>query len=224
MRLNQPNLGHYFVHNCMLQVKGMNSDDIKILLASLNHLPSSLFKNTTTIYIFSPEEDLKSNFNSTFYNGIVTVNLKTVKDGEDLLKLVIHELFHSLEPEIKNENDPMFGVYQRVEQEYMTKKVALLTLLKNDPGVNKKPKPEYWKQIDFSNDFDNYLYSEVTYPVLQFKLENLFPSPYSITSLSEYMCVGLEIYLFENREWINNYCPELYDLLKTLVPMKQEIA
>lgn len=214
MKLQKPNMGIYNVYGTNIQIKGMESDKIDSLLEKLKRLPATLFDYADQIFIYKPNEELQKDFSSTYTQGIIVINLNTVNSEQELLKLVVHELFHSIEAEIRNESNELFGVYKEVEKEYLAKKRKLLINLRDDPSVLEKPRSKYWKLIDFNSEFDYYLYNIITYPILQFKLGNYFPSPYSVTSISEYMCVGLEVYLFEDKNWLAAHCPALYNLIQ----------
>lgn len=211
-----PNIGIYKVYNTLLKINGLDGAEIRTLMSQVNKLPETLFQNCQTIFIFN-SNDPQPEFNSSYSYGTITINLNTVKNKNNLIKLITHELFHSLEEIIKDQQGPYFGVYQSVEREYKFKRKKLLNTLNSDPNVKNKPHPKFWNTIEFSNEFDSYLYHDVTYPVLQFKIKDYFPSPYAATSISEYMSVGMEIFLFEDSNWLKVFCPELYRLILKVI-------
>lgn len=209
------------IFNTDLVFNGLEHEYITELMTELKKLPSTLFKYTHQIKLYYPQESFDKDFHSKESYGLISINLNEINDSKELFKTILHELTHSLEEELfKNENSSLHSLYKETITEYLAKKRRLLINLRDDKGILEKPRSKYWKVIDFNDEFDNYLYNVITYPVLYFKISNLFPSPYAITSISEYICIGIEIFLLENKEWLKQYCPILYNLIDNLLNFK----
>lgn len=201
------------IYNTEVYVKGLT--DVSSLIDMLKKLPSVLFSETDRIFIHNAKQF--DGFDSTYTHGIIEIDIDSVQSLDQLGKLIVHELVHSLESIIKESTHPYNKEYVQTEQEYIQKRTNLLNKLNTDPNIHEKPSLEFFETINYSKDFDDYLYNVITYPVLQFRINNIFPSPYAITSISEYICVGFEIYLFENNEWLKIHCPSLYELIQRIL-------
>ena len=66
------------------------------------------------------------------------------------------------------------------------------------------PPESLQKQIDFTNEIDDYLYDELGYGLVSSLSNGLFVSPYSITSMREYFATGFEEYFSGNKKNLKN--------------------
>lgn len=180
----------------------------------IKNIPKYMYSNIKTIYIHNSEGLQSKNLDSLHNdNGIIEINSNSVKNIQDLLKLLIHELYHSIEHDIKIKYSSLF---YSVCNEYKTNKNQILDKINSDPRLV-KPKPEYYNILDYNAEFDEYLINTITYPVLYTRMTDLFATPYAITSISEYIAIGFEIFLFENKEWVSIYNPQLYNLINSIM-------
>ena len=202
----------FSIYNCNVYIKflNLNLDEIK---SSLFNLPKYLYKNITRIYIYPSKELNKDHIESITSNGIIEVNSNSCKDVKSLMKLIIHELYHANQDQIKSEFPEE---YQAALYEYQIKRNNVLSKIKQQNFL-KQPKPQYFQETDYSKEFDDYLLNQVTYASLYNRIIDIFPNPYSMTSIDEYIAVSFEIFLFENREFVYNICPEVSKLIERVL-------
>lgn len=194
----------FFISRLPLNLQEVKSDIMK--------LPSFLFSEVNKVYIYNSEDLDNYNLDSSYGNRIVKIDSSKIESRKDLMKTLIHELYHSIQKSIKETFREQF---EKVCIEYLTKKKHVLDIFKHDARFQ-SPEEKYYTEIFYSESFDNYLYNILTYRVLNNRLKDYFPSAYSITSVDEYMAVCFEIFFFENQKWLSIYCPEVFELIKTI--------
>lgn len=189
------------IGQCNLNFKNIK----KFLVTNIN---KTLFKNIDIIYLY----DLKDPEVKAYYeSGMVVVNSVVVKDDKDFIKTFLHEVIHSLLSEIKqSESIPL------VIQEYLRKRGKVLNKLLTYPNSETKFNSEYIN-LEHDEEFESYLKDKITYQIVYPVSHIYFPSPYAISSINEYICIGFEIYHLENKTWLQEYCPELYNLVEKII-------
>lgn len=193
------------VNISVVGVSTLNFKNIrKFILTNLN---KNLFKNIDVIYLY----DLKDPEVKAYYeNGMIVVNLPLVKDDKDFIKTVLHESIHSIMAEIRQ-----LDLISLVTEEYLRKRGKVLNKLlsynNSDPKFNSN-----YSNIEYDEEFESYLKDKITYQIVYPISYIYFPSPYAISSLNEYLCIGFEIYFLENKSWLQEFCPELYKLIETV--------
>lgn len=194
----------FFVSRLPLNIQDVKSDIMK--------LPPFLFTEVNKVYIYNSSDLDNYDLDSSYGNRVVKIDSSKIETRKDLMKTLIHELYHSIQKSIKETFREQF---EKVSLEYLTKKKHILDIFRNDSRFT-APKEEYYTEIFYTEEFDHYLYKVLTYRVLNNRLKDYFPSAYSITSVDEYMAVCFEIFFFENPKWLSMYCPEVFELIKTI--------
>jgi Mlc titration factor MtfA (ptsG expression regulator) len=83
----------------------------------------------------------------------------------------------------------------------------------------KTPKSVFM-DIEYSEEFDKFLYKQVGYDKLSSLMMGLFISPYAATSLSEYFATGFaEFYTNSDHKYLQKIGPSLY---KKLILLQSE--
>tara|TARA_Y100000310_G_scaffold324709_1_gene386947 strand:+ start:720 stop:1385 length:666 start_codon:yes stop_codon:yes gene_type:complete len=174
----------------------------KILKKIENLIPRAFLYEVESIFVGQFDEFYKKNVNAFFENGAIHVTNQQDND-EDMLDDIIHEIAHAVEVGFPLD---IYG-NQAIRDEFLGKRKRLyktLSLENYDVGIDD------FLELDFSEEFDNFLYIEIGYPELRKLSSGLFPSPYSITSLREYFAIGFEkIFLGQSAE-IKSCCPLLF--------------
>ena len=133
----------------------------------------------------------------------------------DLIDDLIHEIAHA------NETNYAHIVYEddRLETEFKHKRASLYRILKN---LDSYEVPlNLVSEINYDRRIDDFLYKEVTYPVLNQLTSNLFSSPYAATSIREYFAKGFEEFYLGNRHRLKEVSPALYNKLIILDSMEE---
>jgi len=194
----------FFISNLSLNIEHVKKD--------IYRLPAFLYSEVNKIYIYNAEDLDNYDLDSSYGNRIIKIDSSKIESRKDLMKSLIHELYHSIQLSIKNKFSKQF---EEVCLEYLNKKKHILDIFKNDPRF-KPPEQVYYTNIFYNEDFDNYLYNIIGYKVINNRLKDYFPSSYSITSIDEYIATCFEIFYFENNKWLSIYCPEVFNLIKII--------
>lgn len=194
----------FFVSRLNLNLEEVKSDILK--------LPKFLFTEVNKIYIYDSDDLDNYDLDSSYGHRIIKIDSSKIETRTDLMKTLIHELYHSIQKEIK----VTFNVqFENTCLEYLKKKKNILDIFQADPRF-KSPEESFYTELFYDDAFDQYLYKTITYPVLNNRLKDYFPSAYSITSIDEYIAVCFEIFFFESRKWLRIYCPEVFELIETI--------
>ena len=171
-------------------------------------IPSHLLSGIDIIYIGQFDIFKERDINAVYEDGAIYVTNEQDSD-QDMIDDIIHELAHSVEETftefIYDEND--------LKSEFLRKRTKLFVLLE---AYNYSPPEALKTSYHYDVDLDKYLYKTVGYDVLWNFISNLFPSPYSITSLREYFAVGFEYYFMGEKDTIKKVSPSLYSKLENL--------
>ena len=184
-----------------------------VLLTLEKIIPEHLLNDIDYIVIGSHPEFKKRKINAFYRDGVIyTTNEQD--DDADIIDDIIHELSHSLESLYINQ---IYGDLH-LENEFLGKRKRLFQHLKYD-GEDVKIKdfmnPEYsWK-------FDKHLLKDIGYKKILMNSQDLFVSPYAVTSLREYYATGFDEYFLGDREYLENICPVLFSKMELL--LNQEI-
>lgn len=186
---------------------------VKEIINRINqNIPNSLLNMIDGVYVGDFKELKNRNIQAMFKDGAIYVssfkNIPYVSE-QLIVNDICHELGHALEEKFYDE---IYGD-GKIEREYEGKKRKLLSLLKFD-GHNIDSSLFFSdKKVD---EFDNFLYNELTYDKLSSYISGLFMGPYSVTTIREYFANGLEDYLLGDKEYLKKISPVLYKKIKEI--------
>ena len=81
---------------------------------------------------------------------------------------------------------------------------------------------DYYQNVEYNIEFDNFLYKEVGYPKLSTLSQHIYASPYAATSLREYFATGFVEYLMGDRNYLRSVSPALYKKIEYLIGEENE--
>ena len=178
--------------------------DLELVLQKIEEkVPQFLFDDIDSIFIgqftFLKEKEV----DAIYENGAIYITNEQ-DDGDDFMSDIVHELAHGVE-----ETYPL-DIYGDVtiEDEFLAKRRSMAEILrahgygKYDTGV--------FAEIEYSAEFDSYLYQEVGYPILHTLLHGLFISPYGATSLREYFANAFEEFYSGDTYYVKSVSPAVY--------------
>ena len=182
---------------------------------ALSEVPPHLLRNIDSIYIGDFDFLKKREMNAAYKDAAIFVS-NDQDNNQDLADDIVHEVAHSVE-EIYQDLIYSDG---SIESEFLSKRREMYSILSSEGyeiGLEK------FMEVEFDDEFDQYLYKEVGYPTLSMLTVNLFYSPYGSTSLREYFANGFEAF-FHHRdtERIRNISPNLFDKFVKLVYADKE--
>jgi len=177
-------------------------------------IPEKLCLNLDVIYIGNFEEFSEREVNAFFRNGALFLT-NDQDDEEDLLDDIIHEIAHS------NEAPYSFIIYgdQKLQQEFLDKREKIEEIL-NSKNIDTSIVD--FSYIEYSQEFDMFLYQDIGYERLSPLIPELFVNPYSITSIREYYATGFEYYYLKDLLKLKEICPILYNKIKIIDSLEEE--
>jgi len=173
-----------------------------------SYMPAGMLSPIDVIYI--GKFDFLDNFGktSTLIEDAIYVNSEQTSEKE-IVKDIIHEIAHIIEPKIKIELRK-----SSVVSEFLTKRKQLFYKLKEYCKENNYTLDNFIN-TNYDEQFEDFLFNDVGFKTLQ--NINIFPTPYGILSLQEYFSSAFEdFYMIEQHETLKNRSPALFKFLERL--------
>jgi len=176
-------------------------------------IPRHLVYNIEVVYVGEFKLFDERKINAMYQDGALYIS-NDQDDEDDMVDDIIHEIAHATEEKYWSE---LYGD-ETLEEEFLTKRMKLFDILESyDYNVVY----EQFVDMEYSGEFDQYLYNTIGYEKLEQFSIGLFINPYSITSLREYFGVGFEKYYLENRSELANVCPILYNKVELVATLEE---
>ena len=187
--------------------------DIDYVLSSIEkRIPEHLVYGVDVIYVGKFEEFEVRDTNAAYKDGALYITNEQT-DADDMIDDIVHEMSHACEETYHS----LIYVDGKIQNEFAGKRKRLYETLKaEDYEVNLKD----FLNIEFSEEFDSFLYQEVGYDKLTFFTMGLFVSPYGATSYREYFANGFEHYFLTDPQYVKVISPAVYDKIDGLVFME----
>ena len=187
-----------------IEVEVVDGFDIKDSLNKIESaIPQYFFDGVDKIIIGNFRN--KDNNRSFYKDGIIYVS---INDQEDILRDICHELSHFLFDKYTIFEDVL------ISEEFMGKRRRLFDTLLY-AGYN--PSKDLFAKSDYNKEIDDYLYQTIGYGKLTPHIIGLFPDPYSVTSLEEYVSTCFEFFFIKDRDYIKKICPATYKVFNHLI-------
>tara|TARA_Y100001938_G_C8073986_1_gene424860 strand:- start:669 stop:1367 length:699 start_codon:yes stop_codon:yes gene_type:complete len=206
---------HYeFFNNIQVYIKDSLPeyfDILHVLKKIENLIPSYFVYNVDSIIVGQFDELLDREVNAMYKEGTLYIT-NDQADENDMIDDIVHEIAHAVEEMAKQE------IYDdgQIKNEFLGKRKRLYSIIKNE---NFDVEIEDFLNIEYSVDFDDFLYKEVGYPLLTSLSMGLFVSPYAATSLREYFAIGFEEYHLKDRVYLKKISPKLYFKIEELLEL-----
>ena len=171
-------------------------------------LPSVLAHDLDAIYVGQFPELNSREVESVYMNGAVFISNKQ-NSVEEMCSSVVHEVAHGVE---ERYGEDIYGDSELVS-EFLAKRKKLSNLLQQQ-GINCNMK--MFLGLDYNQQFDDFLYKEVGYDLVNRLAANLFVSPYAATSMREYFANGFEHFFCKEPEYLEKISPKLYSKILSL--------
>ena len=177
--------------------------DIRSIIGQIESiLPPHLMGEIDEIFIGMFDENEDRELEAHYEGGAVYISNLLVTET-DYIENIVHETSHSLEEKYG------LNIYgdRRIEEEFLTKRRRLLHTLRQKGYEVEKVN---FEEVEYSIEFDNFLYKDVGYDALNSFVVGLFVSPYGATSLKEYFSNGFEEYFLGDRDYLMSTSIQLY--------------
>tara|TARA_B100000900_G_scaffold412908_1_gene435668 strand:- start:628 stop:1314 length:687 start_codon:yes stop_codon:yes gene_type:complete len=172
-------------------------------------VPIGLAQELEAIYIGQFPELVSREVKAVYKDA--TIYMTNEQDSEEeVVDDIIHEIAHSVESFAGME------IYSDgfLEREFVEKRKKLLDILHNR-GYNIDV--IQFLDTEYSKELDYFFYKGVGYDKMAILCIDIFPTPYSATSLREYFAVGLEEFLYGDKESLKSVSPVLYQKISNII-------
>jgi len=175
-------------------------------------VPEHLVYGIDMVYIGDFEEFRENDTNAAYKDGAIYIT-NHQSDEADMIDDIIHEIAHSCEESYYS----LIYSDGQIQNEFLGKRKKLFDILRQE-GYNILLKD--FLNIEYSSEFDEFLYKEVGYDKLTFFTMGLFVSPYGATSCREYFANGFEHYFLNEPQYVKIVSPTVYGKVDGLVFME----
>ena len=188
--------------------------DMLLIIGKLERLiPPHLFEEVDEIFVGTFSENDDRALEAHYESGAIYIT-SDLPTNMDYIENIVHETAHSLESARGLE---IYGD-GRVESEFLGKRKTLKRILSSE---RIETSDLDFKDPEYSEIFDLYLYKKVGYDRLNNLTTGLFVSPYAATSLREYFANGFEEFFLGDREYLKRVSPQLF--IKIMEMINNEI-
>lgn len=168
-------------------------------------IPKHFFRNVEGIYIGQFPELIDRSLNAMYADNAIYIS-SSILNTEELVINIVHEIAHSMEETIAQ----FVGTEDQIANEFLVKRNQLKKILHaNGYNVSKQD----FDNLEYDEKFDEFLYNEIGYPVMNTITANIFVSPYGATCYREYYANGFEHYFLNDFSSVKTISPRLFDLL-----------
>lgn len=178
----------------------------KVLDEIEEKVPRFFFDDVDSIFIGQFDFLKAKDMDAVYENGAIYISNEQ-DDVQDFMSDIVHEVAHAVE-----ETYPL-DIYgdKAIEEEFLAKRRTMHEILRAH-GYNEFDAGTY-AEIEYSQQFDSYLYQHVGYEVLHTLLHGLFISPYGATSLREYFANAFEEFFAGDTHYVKSVSPAVYKKL-----------
>ena len=181
------------------------SIDIEQVIADVeSRVPSHLLSEIEMVVIGWFKEFEERDINAFYRDAILHIS-NVQDDVEDMVDDIIHEVAHATE-EVHG-----FTIYSdsKIKKEFLQKRARLHDELWS---LGYKAPKQFYSEVEYNEEFDNFLLNTVGYDKLNIICSGLFISAYAPTSLREYFATGFTDFFMrpDDRETLRMVSPELY--------------
>ena len=183
-----------------------------VLTSIEKRIPEHLVYGIDMVYIGQFEEFEDRQTNAAYKDGALYITNEQ-SDEADMIDDIVHEMSHACEESYYS----LIYSDGKIQNEFGGKRKRLFETLKAEEY---KVDIEDFLNIDYSKEFDTFLYQEVGYDKLTFFTMGLFVSPYGATSYREYFANGFEHYFLDDFQHVKVVSPAVYEKIDGLVFME----
>ena len=190
-----------------------NMEVTNIIQKLENSIPAHLVKDLELI-IFGNFDKLKERGVIASYSDGAIYVISDQEDEDDVYADIVHEIAHCVEASFS------YDIYgdQLISNEFLGKRLALYNVLL---GQGIKFTKEPFMDVEYSEEFDNFLHDTVGYDKLHILTTNVFVSPYGATSLREYFANCFEHYFTDTPMLVKDISPAVYAKIQNLMEMNK---
>lgn len=174
-------------------------------------IPEHLLENLDSIYIGNYDFLIDRDLNAVYQDGAIYL-MPHYDNEEDIFDDIVHEIAHCVEDNF------LYHIYEdgEIENEFLKKRKKMLDILRAYDYDHVDEKEFY--NVEYSPEFDEYLYIMIGYPVLTQLTSGIFVTPYGATSMREYFANCFEQYFAKrNFKEVRTISPAVFKKIEFLL-------
>jgi len=174
----------------------------------LKHIPPKLFSGVKSVFIGNFEYLQARGAQAISYNGSIFISNQQ-QSSMEIVDDLAHELGHMVEKKYFHNihSNPT------LEREFLQKKNKASEII-SQSGISSAV---FKSDSQYDPELDDLFSNKIGLHNLEKSFSNLVVTPYSLVSLSEYFCEGLEFYLLDDAFYLQSLCPILYNVIETII-------
>jgi hypothetical protein len=182
-----------------------NTDiDVELVISKLeSKVPAHILSCVEMIVVGDFEEFHERSISAFYDSGAIYVS--NLQDSEeDIYDDLVHEYAHAVEEQYGHF---IYGD-RKIYNEFLRKRRHLHDILWK---MGFKAPMSFYEDVEYNQDFDDFLYRKVGYLTLDNALRGLFLSSYAATSLREYFATAFtDFYMVPDHKFLKSISPEVY--------------
>jgi len=189
--------------------------DVEKVINKIESIMPSHMLSEIEMIIFGWFDEFEERSINAFYNDNAIYVSHIQQDEADLFDDLVHEISHSLEEAYG------YQIYadEKIKNEFLRKRRYLHDILWK---AGFKAPLAVFTDIEYNQEFDEFLHQKVGYNKLAGLISGLFISPYAATSLREYFATAFtDYYLDSNHSYLQKVSPAVYEKIKMLQDTKE---
>lgn len=176
-------------------------------------VPSHFLEYIDTIIVgdfdFLNERELTALYDE----GSIYLSNKDPESNNDVVDDIIHEIAHAVEENLQH---VIYGD-NSIESEFLSKRKFLYFTLKEN-GFDDEVDFYNFDKVEYDEQFDMFLYQQVTYPLLNNLTNQFVCSPYGLTSIREYFANCFEHYFYiKGPLFVKHVSPKVFNKIERII-------
>jgi hypothetical protein len=180
----------------------------KVLTTVEGRIPYQLVAGLDYVFVENSKDMKDREIEATYRDGVIYLS-PDIEDSEEVVLSIVHEIAHLTE-----EEHPYIYQDQSIESEFLGKRKKLEEIL-SVYGIDTLKHD--FEKIEYCENFDDFLYLQVGYPVIRGLASGLFLSPYAATSVREYFADAFEEYFIREPRYVKLISPAVYFKIEELL-------
>jgi len=200
---------HLLFNRIPVLIQAKTTYDVsKVLKGIESNIPQALVSELDYIIISDSDYLKDRELDSVYMDGVIYMS-GNIESTKEAILTVVHEIAHSVEDKF-----PQIYEDETIEAEFLGKRTKLYQILASHDietqGLD-------FLNAEYSENFDDFLYLVVGYPLLRNLSSGLFLSPYAATSIREYFADAFEEYFLREPKGVKLISPAVYYKIEQLL-------
>ena len=200
---------HLLFNRIPVLIQAKTTYDVSEVLKGIeSNIPQTLVSELDYIIISDSDYLKDRELDSVYMDGVIYMS-GNIESTKEAILTVVHEIAHSVEDKF-----PQIYEDETIEAEFLGKRTKLYQILASH---NIETQGLDFLNAEYSENFDDFLYLVVGYPLLRNLSSGLFLSPYAATSIREYFADAFEEYFLREPKGVKLISTAVYYKIEQLL-------